>query len=140
MASKIIIGVSEDENRMGLLENGQVITTTLIGEKVLTEPVNKVVAVGTKVVTASVSRDNSSAPSGGTEFYVTATAYTPYCAGCSGTTATGINLKANPGMKLIAVDPSIIPLGSKVWVEGYGYAVAGDTGCEGDIRERIGRF
>ena len=109
-------------------ENGQVISTTLVGEKVVTEPVNKVVAVGTKVVTASVSRDNSSAPSGGTEFYVTATAYTPYCAGCSGNTATGINLKANPGMKLIAVDPSIIPLGSKVWVEGYGYAIAGDTG------------
>ncbi len=112
-------------------ENGQVISTTLLGEKVVTEPVNKVVAVGTKVVTASVSRDNA-APSGGTEFYVTATAYTPFCAGCSGTTATGINIKANPGLKLIAVDPSIIPLGSKVWVEGYGHAIAGDTG--GSIR------
>ena len=31
-------------------------------------------------------------------------------------------------MKVIAVDPSVIPLGTKVWVEGYGYAVAGDTG------------
>ena len=31
-------------------------------------------------------------------------------------------------MKVIAVDPNVIPLGSKVWVEGYGYAVAGDTG------------
>ncbi len=31
-------------------------------------------------------------------------------------------------MKLIAVDPNVIPLGSKVWVEGYGYAIAGDTG------------
>lgn len=31
-------------------------------------------------------------------------------------------------MKLIAVDPAVIPLGSKVWVEGYGEAVAGDTG------------
>ncbi len=109
-------------------ENGEVVSKTLVDEKVLAEPVNKVVAVGTKVVTAAVSRSNSSAPSGGTEFYVTATAYTPYCAGCSGVTATGINLKANPGMKLIAVDPSIIPLGTKVWVEGYGYAIAGDTG------------
>ncbi|WP_186304273.1 3D domain-containing protein, partial [Staphylococcus epidermidis] len=35
---------------------------------------------------------------------------------------------ANPDAKVIAVDPSVIPLGSKVWVEGYGYAVAGDTG------------
>lgn len=60
--------------------------------------------------------------------YVTATAYTAYCSGCSGTTATGIDLRANPGLKVIAVDPKVIPLGSKVHVEGYGYAIAGDTG------------
>ena len=29
---------------------------------------------------------------------------------------------------MIAVDPSVIPLGSKVWVEGYGEAIAADTG------------
>ena len=105
------------------------------------EPTKKVVAVGTKVVTASVpqgkkvvtasvSRGASSSeePAQGKEFYVTATAYTAYCNGCSGITATGINLKENPNLKVIAVDPSVIPLGSKVWVEGYGYAVAGDTG------------
>lgn len=34
----------------------------------------------------------------------------------------------NPHLKVIAVDPKVIPLGSDVWVEGYGYAVAGDTG------------
>lgn len=71
-------------------------------------------------------------PSGGREFYVEATAYGPDCVGCSGITATGINVGANPHMKLIAVDPNVIPLGSKVWVEGYGYAIAGDTG--GDIK------
>ncbi|TWT02161.1 DUF348 domain-containing protein [Planococcus sp. CPCC 101016] len=67
-------------------------------------------------------------PSGGKEFYVSATAYTASCTGCSGITATGINLHNNPGLKVIAVDPSVIPLGSKVWVEGYGNAIAGDTG------------
>ena len=36
----------------------------------------------------------------------------------------GYNLTANPGMKLIAVDPSVIPLGSRVYVEGYGEAIA----------------
>jgi len=70
----------------------------------------------------------STPPSSSREFYVSATAYTAFCTGCSGITATGINLKANPHLKVIAVDPSIIPLGSKVWVEGYGYAIAGDTG------------
>lgn len=62
------------------------------------------------------------------EMTVTATAYTAYCTGCSGTTATGIDLRANPNQRVIAVDPRVIPLGSKVWVEGYGEAIAGDTG------------
>ena len=62
------------------------------------------------------------------EFTVSATAYTAYCKGCSGITRTGINLKKNTGLKVIAVDPKVIPLGTKVWVEGYGNAVAGDTG------------
>ncbi|WP_078432984.1 3D domain-containing protein [Metabacillus halosaccharovorans] len=64
----------------------------------------------------------------GQEMTVTATAYTANCEGCSGTTATGINLNANPDKKVIAVDPSVIPLGSTVEVEGYGTAVAADTG------------
>lgn len=62
------------------------------------------------------------------EMSVTATAYTAYCEGCSGTTYTGIDLRSNPNQKVIAVDPSIIPLGSRVWVEGYGEAIAGDIG------------
>ncbi len=61
-----------------------------------------------------------------------ATAYTASCTGCSGITRTGINLKSNPNQKVIAVDPNVIPLGSKVYVEGYGTAIAGDTG--GDIK------
>ncbi|OIK16174.1 peptidoglycan-binding protein [Bacillus sp. MUM 116] len=59
---------------------------------------------------------------------VKATAYTASCAGCSGITKTGINIKENPNAKVIAVDPSVIPLGSKVYVEGFGEAIAGDTG------------
>ncbi|MYL35342.1 hypothetical protein GLW08_03355 [Pontibacillus yanchengensis] len=59
-----------------------------------------------------------------------ATAYTANCAGCSGVTRTGINLKANPNQKVIAVDPNVIPLGTKVHVEGYGTAVAGDIGSD----------
>jgi 3D (Asp-Asp-Asp) domain-containing protein len=64
----------------------------------------------------------------GEEMLVTATAYTAYCEGCSGTTAYGIDLRANPNHKVIAVDPNLIPLGTRVWVEGYGEAIAGDTG------------
>ncbi|MGM0238918.1 3D domain-containing protein [Enterococcus sp. AZ103] len=41
-------------------------------------------------------------------------------------TATGIDLRQNP--QVVAVDPSVIPLGSMVEVSGYGIAIAGDTG------------
>jgi len=59
---------------------------------------------------------------------VSATAYTANCKRCSGITALGLNLKKNPKLKVISVDPKVIKLGTKVYVEGYGYAIAGDTG------------
>lgn len=60
---------------------------------------------------------------------VKATAYTPYCQGCIGKTKwKEIDVRKNPHQKIIAVDPSIIPLGSKVYVEGYGLAIAADIG------------
>ncbi|MDR3600097.1 MAG: 3D domain-containing protein [Desulfosporosinus sp.] len=55
---------------------------------------------------------------------VEATAYTY----TGNKTATGITAREG----LIAVDPKVIAMGSKVYVEGYGYAIAADTG--GDIR------
>ncbi|MFB4170105.1 LysM peptidoglycan-binding domain-containing protein [Virgibacillus sp. JSM 102003] len=70
------------------------------------------------------SQDN---PEGKT-ISVSATAYTADCAGCSGVTSTGVDLNANPNAKVIAVDPNVIPLGSEVYVEGYGYATAADIG------------
>ncbi|GKV69673.1 hypothetical protein NCCP2716_21710 [Sporosarcina sp. NCCP-2716] len=83
---------------------------------------------------AATAKTASAAPAApapvpeGRELTMTATAYTAYCNGCSGTTKIGIDLRANPNQKVIAVDPSVIPLGSRVWVEGYGEAIAGDTG------------
>ncbi|ATY28522.1 LysM peptidoglycan-binding domain-containing protein [Bacillus velezensis] len=59
---------------------------------------------------------------------MTATAYSANDGGISGVTATGVDLNKNPDAKVIAVDPSVIPLGSKVYVEGYGVATAADTG------------
>ncbi|MBH0361909.1 cell wall-binding protein EntB [Bacillus toyonensis] len=67
------------------------------------------------------------------ELTVVATAYTadPSENGTYGgrvLTAMGHDLTTNPNIRIIAVDPKVIPLGSKVWVEGYGEAIAGDTG------------
>ncbi|WP_208589661.1 peptidoglycan-binding protein [Gracilibacillus suaedae] len=59
---------------------------------------------------------------------VESTAYTADCDGCSGVTKMGLDLKQYPDAKVIAVDPSVIPLGSIVEVEGYGVAIAADIG------------
>lgn len=84
-----------------------------------------------KLLASSNSKTESNAPTSNgeyTEKTMTATAYTAECAGCSGVTYTGIDLNKNRDKKVIAVDPNVIPLGSKVHVEGYGFAIAGDIG------------
>ena len=53
-----------------------------------------------------------------------ATAYTGDEPGCTGYTATGRRLERG----MVAVDPDVIPLGSQLYIEGYGYATAEDTG------------
>lgn len=90
-------------------------------------PVNKVNSASTSKGTTT-NKGTSAPKQAGATYTMEATAYTPYCAGCSGITATGINVRANPNMKVVAVDPRVIPLGSRVWVSGYGEAIAGDTG------------
>ncbi|MGU8517896.1 3D domain-containing protein [Clostridium perfringens] len=74
------------------------------------------------------SNNSSSQPSSDSKYKKTlsmeATAY-------SGGTLTAMGLKPvrDPGgISTIAVDPSVIPLGSKVYIPGYGYAIASDTG------------
>lgn len=57
-------------------------------------------------------------------FSMSATAYTG-----GSYTAMGLKPVRDPnGLSTVSVDSSIIPLGSKVYVEGYGYAIASDTG------------
>ncbi|MGL4762531.1 MAG: 3D domain-containing protein [Sarcina sp.] len=75
------------------------------------------------------SSNSSNSNSGNTATYketlhVEATAYSG-----STITAMGLNAVRNPnGISTIAVDPRVIPLGSKVYIPGYGYAIASDTG------------
>jgi 3D (Asp-Asp-Asp) domain-containing protein len=80
-----------------------------------------------KAPAAQTVAAQTSAPAG-KEIMVEATAYTADCKGCIGITKTGVDLKANPNAKVIAVDPNVIPLGTKVYVQGYGYATAEDIG------------
>jgi peptidoglycan hydrolase CwlO-like protein len=64
--------------------------------------------------------ENTSPPAGGGSSFTAES--TAYCLG--GTTATGMPV----GRGIIAVDPNVIPLGSRVHVSGYGDAIAADTG------------
>lgn len=86
-----------------------------------------------KPATKPVAKSTETSEPAGREITVEATAYTAHPSengtyGGRVLTAMGHDLTANPNMKVIAVDPKVIPLGSKVWVEGYGEAIAGDTG------------
>ncbi len=132
-----------------LVMQGDVETTrTVKAEEVLVEPVPSVVKVGTKPRPAPaaprVPRLASTgaqipvganaavaAPSAGETMQVTATAYTPWDPGCGGISVIErkIAMLGIPaGWGVIAVDPSVIPLGTKLYVPGYGYAYAADTG------------
>ncbi len=102
-----------------------VVTDTTIEEEVVTEPVDEIVVVGTK-------SDEYTVPSTDIEYTavltMNATAYCP-CSKCCGKWANGITasgLKAGYGV--CAVDTRVIPLGTKLYVEGYGYCIAADTG------------
>ncbi len=76
------------------------------------------------------SLDTESVPSHGQVkqmLTMEATAYLPTDGGGDGITATGV--QAHHG--IVAVDPNVIPLGTRLYIPGYGEAVAADTG--GDI-------
>lgn len=120
-------------------ENGKEKARKVISESIKKQPVSKVVAMGTKVsdiTTLSRGGSVSGTPSG-RSLTMRATAYTssyedtgksPGTPGF-GVTATGTTARRNSGgYSSIAVDPRVIPLGSKLFVEGYGYAIAEDTG------------
>ena len=102
----------------------------LVAEETVTKPVAHVIAVGTasssRLVAASNLRAASMrpAPAGGGRMRCEATGYAPGQGGADHRTATG----AAAVRGVIAVDPRVIPLGTHVYVPGYGYAVAADTG------------
>jgi uncharacterized protein YabE (DUF348 family) len=108
----------------------------LKAETVLTEPVDAVFTVGTRPAPKKSSPPpgataSAKAPTSGSKLTVLSTAYTPWDPGCGGISVITRKLSRYnipSGWGIIAVDPSVIPFGTKVYVPGYGYAVAADSG------------
>jgi len=112
-----------------IFENGKEVKREIAEEKVLKEPVNGIIEEGTRTTFVS-SRGQV------TRFVralkMTATAYDATFESCGkhpdhpqyGITYSG--LRVRPG--IVAVDPKVIPLGTHLYVEGYGEALAADIG------------
>lgn len=114
--------------------DGVEISRTEQVRNVISQPVNALVAVGTMVEQPGQSGTITTA-TGETLRYiraltVKASAYSKYDEGCNDYTATGTLVRHG----VVAVDPSVIPLGSRLYIVtndgyvNYGYAVAEDTG------------
>ena len=117
-----------------IFKNGKLNSEKIVAEKIVSKPVSNVVEVGTKDVHIA-SRGNFRFKK---SFIATATAYDLSYASCGkrpgdrgyGITASGA--KAGPGS--VSVDPRVIPLGTKLYIESldgskdYGFATAEDTG------------
>lgn len=132
-------------------ENGKEVTRKVIKETLVKKPQNKIIVQGT-LATITFSRGDSSqsskkvlnvssnsktsgnnviAPStaSGRTLNVKATAYWAENGINNTYTASGTKAVRSPsGFSTIAVDPNIIPLGTKLYVEGYGNAIAADKG------------
>lgn len=80
--------------------------------------------VSPKTTEAAAPPQTTTAPEGGRVVYVEASAYSPMDPGMNLHTATGKFLRRG----IIAVDPSFIPLGTRVFIPGYGDATADDIG------------
>lgn len=107
------------------LVNGVETERQFVSENVYKEPVNQEILVGTKENAKYVNGQKVNYKK---KFTVTATAYTA----TGNRTASGREAQVG----VIAVDPKVIPLGTKLYIEStddgvswsYGYCIAGDTG------------
>ncbi len=102
---------------------GELTDKEITNVEVIEEPVNKIVLKGIRNSVKDTTTGTNYAYTRAID--VEATAYTAYNGdGWGNQTASGMTTAVG----VIAVDPSVIPLGTRLYVEGYGLAVAGDTG------------
>ncbi|MDQ2732531.1 MAG: 3D domain-containing protein [Armatimonadota bacterium] len=117
-------GIREYTVRVSTL-NGRVVSRTVLSSRWSRQPVDKIVAVGVSPFTVSRSFDGLSRP-----FTMRASKYDMFLrdrgAGGPGNGICCTGVRARRG--IVAVDPRVIPFGTHLYVEGYGYCVAMDRG------------
>jgi uncharacterized protein YabE (DUF348 family) len=110
-------------------QDGEEIGRIVEGEWLAREPSPRVVGYGTEIVVRSLSTSD-----GTIEYWravqMWATSYSPSRAGVSPDARNfGITASGKPLTKgLVAIDRSLIPFGTRMYVPGYGFAEAADTG------------
>lgn len=102
--------------------HGEVVDTKELQRTTITPMKSKIIRAGTRDIEVSRSYNRVKEV-----ITMEATAYLPTDGGGDGITATGIPARYG----VVAVDPNVIPLGTRVYIPGYGEAIAADTG--GDI-------
>lgn len=101
-------------------KDGVKVAESVIGSTTTRKSVDRIVAISHPTMLAS--RDGAYTR----HLEMVATAYAPFHCGGSASGHCALGIPAGKG--IAAVDPRTIPLGTKIYVEGYGEAIAGDTG------------
>ena len=119
-------GVREVTYRVTTRPDGTVSKREVLATRVIKHTVTEVREEGLRTNLASRGGMVRGYRSGHRVVTMIATYYDPYHCGGSGSGRTFSGLQGGYGV--VAVDPRFIPLGTRLYIEGYGYAVAADTG------------